>query len=188
MTTPSLITLANEADTALTLLAEAFGQTSADSITGISECNRRATSALADFHAQQFRVFLPPLPRAAATNLAEALHALTGAIFCTALLLPRRPFANEHHRNELQGLSLMNRYLCEAVATLPRAAKGKTLPAPDTFRFYAELNKVRAAHALSLLHGERTLQDRAMGESMTEICRALREAWRAMLVLMMECV
>jgi hypothetical protein len=183
-----LLMLTNEAHTALALLLQATERGQGDCVTGISECNRRASSALADFHAQQFRAFVPPLPRAPAAAAAEALHSLVGAIFSAALLLPRSADVGAHRREELRGLSRMSALLCETANMLPRFARGKQPPAPDTFRFYAEQNKVRASHALSVLHGERSLWDRAADESLGMLAHAMDEAHRALLVLMLESV
>lgn len=185
----SLLNLANEAHTALTLLTEAAEHDSYSLITGISECNRRASSTLADLHARLFRVFMPPLPREGCARFAEAQHTLTGAVFTAALLFPARTSSvGQHRREELRSLCRMSTLLYEATATLPRFSRGKQPPPPDTFRFYAEQNKTRAAHALCVLHDERSLYDRALNESLAEIARAQDRAWSALLTLMLQSV
>jgi hypothetical protein len=189
MNTHPLITLAEQADSALCLWLSTDGHGRADRISEISECNRRATSALADFHADQFRVFLPPLPRAAATDLAEALYACMDAVFCTALLTRGRlPSPSENRSAEYRSLSRMSRLLRETVTSLSHVARGKSPTPPDTFLFYKELGLSRAAHTVEVLHGERTLYDRALNESLGTLAHALLDAHRAALVLMMECV
>jgi hypothetical protein len=185
----SILNLANEAHTALTLLTEAAEHDSSCLITGISECNRRASSTLADLHARLFRVFMPPLPREGCARLAEAQHTLMGTVFAAALLFPAHTSSvGEHRREELRDLCRMSALLYEATATLPRFVRGKQPPPPDTFRFYAEQNKARAAHALCVLHDERSLFDRALNESLGEIGRALDWAWSALLTLMLQSV
>ena len=185
----SLLNLAGEARSALTLLTQAAEQEETAFVANISECNRRASSELADLHAQLFRVFMSPLSRADCAGLAEALHRLTGAVFAVALLFPSRSTSvGERRREELQSLCHMSILIYEAAATLPRFVRGKQPPAPDTFRFYAEQNKARAAHAMNVLHGERSLYDRALNEGLHDIEKALAEAYRALLVLMLQSV
>ena len=184
-----LLDLAGESHTALTLLSQAALRDDPNLIAGISECNRRASSALADLHAQLFRVFMPPLSRADSAAFAQAQHALTGAVFAAALLFPSRTASvGEHRREELRCLCRMSTLLYEAAATLPRFARGKQPPAPDTFRFYAEQNKARAAHALNVLHGERSLFDRALNEGLDSVGQALACAWQRLLALMLQSV
>lgn len=185
MDAQSLITLAEEAHTALSLMI-ASGR---DHISAISECNRRAASTLADFHAEQFKVFLPPLPRATAADLAEALYAYLSAVFSASLLLQGRTSPlSEQRAAEYASLGRMSRQLLDDVSLLTYCVKGKHPPTPDTFRFYKEWGLARAAHARESLYGERTLYDRALSESLSFVCATLREAHRATLVLLMESI
>lgn len=181
-----LITLAEEAHTALSLMILPDGRAH---VAEISECNRRATSVLADFHAESFKVFLPPLHRAAATSLAEALHAYLSAVFSAALLLQGHTMSpSENRKAEYESLGRMSAQLVEAVTSLARYVRGKHPTPPDTFRFYKEAGLARALHAKEILHSERSLHDRATSESLAKITSALREAYRATLILMMESV
>jgi hypothetical protein len=189
MNAQPLITLAEQAHTALSLMILTDGRHHTTHVSEISECNRRATSALADFHAEQFRVFLPPLPRAAAADLAEALHAYMSAVFSSTLLMQGRATPPSDNRTaEYASLSRMSTLLLETVTSLARYAKGKHPPPPDTFRFYKELGLARAAHTREVMHSERSLHDRALNESLSGVSDALREAHRATLVLIMESV
>lgn len=187
MPTDSLLHLTKECHHALELLAQAITKYTPDCVSKISECHRKSSSTLADLHAGLFSAFLPPLPRSHSAALGEAIYAVTDAIFRAALLLPLHA-GNDSRAGELEALLGMSRRLCDTAATLPRYVKGKPPAPPDTYRFYAEQNKARASHALTVRHAERTLTERALDESLCVVAARLGEAHRALICLMLESV
>lgn len=187
MPVESLIHLTKTCHHALELLSRAMTRNTPDCVSKISECHRESSSTLADLHAHLFSAFLPPLPRSRSADFGEAVYAVTDAIFRAALLIPSHA-GNESRASELEALLGMSRRLLDATATLPRYVKGKPPTPPDTYRFYAEQNKARAAHALTVHHAERTLCDRALDESLCVLASRLTEAHRALVCLMLESI
>ena len=183
-----LFSLCRECVAALSLLSSMADRGHAETLSELSECQRRACSALADLHAELFRVFIPPLPRAEMGHLGETLRDVTGAVFAAAPLIRRAPACLSQRKEELLGLCRMGDLLEEAISTLPRFARGKQPPAPDTFRFYAEQNKVRAIHNISVLHAERSLSDRALNERLCDVDHTLSRAYQSLLSLMLQSV
>lgn len=183
-----LLSLCKECTDCLSHLYAMAERGHASALSDVSECHRRACSTLADLHAELFRTFMTPLPRADMGRLGEALHDVTGAVFAAAQMAQRTVAALASRKDELQGLCRMGELLSQATATLPRFVKGKQPPAPDTYRFYAEQNKVRAAHAIVVLHAERSLTDRALDESLAQVARRLNDAYGALLSLMLQSV
>ncbi len=187
MPADSLIRLTKQSHQALELLVQAMNERTADCISKISEYHRESTSTLADLHAHLFSVFLPSLPRSHSAAFGEAIYAVTDAVFRVSLLLPVHT-ANDRRANELEALLGMSKRLYDTAHTLPRYAKGKPPAPPDTYRFYAEQNKARAAHALTVRHAERTLTERALDESLCVLASRLREAHRSLICLMLESI
>ncbi len=183
-----LLLLGKECSTCLTLLSATAERTRPDALSELSECHRRASSTLADLHAELFRAFIPPLSRADMGNLGEALHSVTGSIFAAALIAQRSPACLSQRKEELEGLCRMGHLLLESTNTLPHFVRGKQPPTPDTYRFYAEQNKVRAAHAIGVLHAERSLTERALSEGLADIAKRLDDAHRLLLALMLQSV
>ena len=183
-----LFSLCRECVDALSLLSSMADRGHAGALSELSECQRRACSTLADLHAELFFVFIPPLPRSEMGHLGETLRDVTGAVFAAASIVRHAPSCLSQRKEELQGLCRMGGLIEEAVSTLPRFVRGKQPPAPDTFRFYAEQNKVRAIHGIRVLHAERTLLDRALNERLCDINDALSRAHQALLSLMLQSI
>ena len=183
-----LLSLCKECTDCLSHLYAMAERGQASALSDVSECHRRASSALADLHAELFRAFMTPLPRADMGRLGEAFHDVTGAVFAAAQIAQRALTSLASRKEELQGLCRMGDLLSGAAATLPRFVKGKQPPAPDTYRFYAEQNKVRGAHTIDVLHAERSLADRALDEALAEVARRLNDAYGALLSLMLQSV
>lgn len=178
--------LAGEACDDLELLARALQRDCAGCITDISESHRRCTSAVADVTARLFSVFVPPLPRGGMAALAQELYGVVGAIFAASLLLPSGQHADSRWESEMSSLCRMAEQLRRAVQTLPQFARGKQPPSPDTYAFYAEENKLRAAHALRLMHGDRTLQGRGLSDAVGKIGQKVESAYGRCVQLMLE--
>jgi hypothetical protein len=181
------LSLCEQCCLALSLLENTASRRHTALIPDVSECHRRASSILADLHAELFRVFIPPFPRAAMGELGESLHALMGSIFGAALVLPHTA-AKQERTAVIEGLHRMAELLRTDVASLARLGKSKSYDPPDTYRFYAEGNKLRAALALTVWHGEQSLTDRAANEALFTVARRLEDAHSALLSLMLQSV
>ena len=186
--TEALCGLCAELCDALALLETVLTAPCEVCITEISECNRRSASLVADTHAMLFTTFCPPLPRALCIALAEKLYAAVGATFGASLLLPPDWTPNVRLTTELQCLCRMSEQLQACVKSLPQTIKGGRAPLPDTYAYHAEQTKARAAHALYLVHGGRNDSERPLLDGLDDICRALADAYAALLVLIGEAV
>lgn len=182
--TDMLASLSGELCHALSLLSDALTVSGFAGITHISECHRRSTSLTADTVSHLFSVFCPSLERAPCICLCEKLCAAVGAVFEVGLLLPATPAPDTRRSTELQSLCHMGELLHRGVLTLPRYVKGSRHPSPpDTYRFHAEHTKARAAHALQVMHHDRTAADAAISHATGQLTLALCEAYTSLLVL-----
>lgn len=182
--TDTLTSLSGELCHALSLLSDAMTASCFACITHISECHRRSTSLTADANSYLFSVFCPSLERAPCIRLCEKLHAAVGAVFEVGLRLPATPEPDSRRAAELQSLCRMGELLHEVILTLPRYVKGNRPPAPpDTYRFHSEHTKARAAHALQVMHHDRTAADAAISHATEQLSLALCEAYTSLLVL-----
>lgn len=188
MNTQSLVSLGRECTAGLVLLSAIAARERPNALSEVSECHRRASSLLADLHTELFRVFLPPLSRADMGCLGEGLHRISDAVFAAAMIAQHTPAALQKRCEELEGLCRLAKLLEEGISTLPSLAQGKHPPPPDTYLFYAEQNKVRAAHAKSVLYMEHSLNDRALGTALADVAHRLDDAHRSLIVLMLESV
>ncbi len=182
----ALTRLSDELCDALSLLTTVLTEPCAVCITQISECNRRSASLVADTHAQLFSAFCPPLPRSSCVMLGEKLYAAIGTVFGASLLLPPAWTPNVRLVTEMQSLCRMSELLQACVKHLPQMIKGSRVPLPDTYAFHAEQTKVRAAHALYLVHGEHTSVERTLSDGLNGIAFALADAYAALLALVAE--
>ena len=187
MNSQPFLSLCEQCCLALSLLENTASRRNSAPISDVSECHRRASSLLADLHAELFRVFIPPFPRAAMGQLGESLHALMGAIFGAALVLPHTA-AKQERVAVIEGLRRMAELLKTDIASLARLEKNKSFDPPDTYRFYAEGNKLRAAMALTIRHGEQSLTDRAANEALFTVARRIEDAHVSLLSLMLQSV
>jgi hypothetical protein len=184
--TDALSSLAAELCNALSLYHAALTDKCAHCITDISECNRRASSLAADTHAQLFTLFCPPLARAPAAQVCEKLHAAIATIFGASMLFPHDRHPNVRFSTELQSLCRIGLFIRREIDRLPELIKGKKLTPPDTYAYYTELTRARAAHALFLSHGERSTDERLILDGLAAVTAALGDAYAAMLCLLME--
>ncbi len=170
------------------LLETALTQDCPGCIAEISESHRRCASLLSDTTVWLFSAFLTPLPRAALGRLSQRLYACVGAVFSVSMLLPTRGGRRMAGGEEVAGLSRMCELLAEAVGQLRKyAGRGHPAP-PEPETFYAEVNKVRSAHALRLVHGDVSPHGRALENSLWEVAYCLREAYEETVCLMLESI
>ena len=184
--TDALSSLAAELCSALSLYHTVLTEPCEGCITDISECNRRASSLAADTHAQLFTLFCPPLARAPAALVCERLHATIAVIFGASML-----FSHDHHPNvrlatEVQSLCRIGSFIRREMDRLPELIKGKKLTPPDTYAYYTELTRARAAHALFLSHCDRSADERLILDGFADVTLALSDAYAATLCLLME--
>lgn len=184
--TDALSSLAGELCSALELYAALLTRPCEGCISDVSECNRRASSLAADTHALLFTLFCPPLARAPAAQLCEKLHAAVAAVFGAGMLSSREQRGNVRLGTELQSLVRMGTLIRYEVDRLPDLIKGKKLSPPDTYAYYTELTRARAAHALFLSHGDRAPDERTVLDGLAAVTVALCDAYAAALCLLME--
>jgi hypothetical protein len=184
--TDVLSSLAGELCTALSLYATALREPCEHCISDVSECNRRASSLAADTHARLFTLFCPPLPRTSTALLCEKLHTAIAEVFGATMLPLPRSLPGARLSGELHSLCRMGELIRHEVDRLPVLVKGKKAPPPDTYAYYTELTRARAAHALFLSHGARSPEERAVMDALSAVTRSLGEVYAALLFLMME--
>lgn len=184
--TDALCSLAAELCTALSLYTTALSEPCEHCISDISECNRRASSLAADTHARLFTLFCPPLPRASTALLCEKLHAAVAEVFGASMLPVPHSLPGARLSGELQSLCRMGELIRHEIDRLPVLMKGKNAPPPDTYAYYTELTRARAAHALFLSHGDRSHDERAVMDALAAVARTLGEVYAAVLFLLME--
>jgi hypothetical protein len=187
--TDSFSSLCGELCHALSLLSDSLSSPCNGCIAHISECHRRATSLTADTHAYLFSAFCPPLERAPSMLLCERLHAAVGAVFETGLYLTDQNTPDSHRTAELQSLCRMAEQLRGTVLTLPRLTKGShPPPPPDTFRFHSEHTKARAAHALHVIHNDKSEAERSLSRALQRLSTSLCDAHAALLLLVAQSI
>ena len=190
MSVPSLTdvlsSLAAELCTALSLYTTALCEPCDYCISDISECNRRASSLAADTHARLFTLFCPPLPRISTSQLCERLHVAIAEVFGAVMLPVPRSLPGVRLSGELQSLCRMGELIRHEIDRLPTLIKGKKASPPDTYAYYTELTRARAAHALFLSHGDRSAEERAVLDALSSVTCSLGEVYAAVLHLLME--
>lgn len=190
MPTPSLTdflsSLAAELCGALSLYSSLLTEQCEGCITDISECNRRASSLAADAHAYLFTEFCPPLARAPAALACERMHAVVASVFGASMLFSHERHPNVRLSTEVQSLGRIGGLIRREIDRLPHLIKGKKLTAPDTYAYYTELTRARAAHALFLSHGDRSSDERLMLDGLSAVTLALGDAYAAVICLLME--
>lgn len=180
--------LAREVLEDVCLLQTSLVQDCPGCITEISESHRRCTSLVADVTARLFSAFLTPLPRTDLGRLAERLYSCVGSVFSVSMLLPARGGKRTANGDEMASLCRMSELLADTVGQITEyTGRGHPAP-PDPEAFYAELNKVRAAHALRLVHGDSSPHGTALENSLWEVACTLRAAYEATVCLMLESI
>ena len=186
--TDSVASISGELCRSLALLHDALTVPCAACISEVSECHRRAASQTADTLTYLFGVFCPSLERAPCVLVCEKLQAAVGAVLEAGLCLPASYTPNVRMSTEMQGLCRMGEYLHQAVLSLPRFIKGHHPPLPDTYRFHAEHTKVRAAHALRVLHNDKEPHEHAVSRALERVAATLVDAYSALLFLLAQSV